>query len=220
MLPSLKEYEVKLLNNNVWQRSALSPRDRCLSTIAVAISLNEPTLLAQQIFFGIKHNITPIEINGIVTHLGFYCGWGKALEASKIILPIFEQLKIDITTIQPAPPLFKLNEEFECNRAKAVEENVGSDLFPNLVNDTTQVLFHDLWLRSDLQPRDRSLITVTSLIANGQVEQIGFHLGKALDNGFTHEETAELISHLAYYVGWPNAMSSIPVVKKLLNNHS
>jgi len=77
------------------------------------------------------------------------------------------------------------------------------------------MLFRDLWLRPDLAPRDRSLATVTALIANGQVAQIAYHLNRAMDNGLTQGEAAEAIAHLAFYVGWPNVFSALPVAKEV-----
>jgi 4-carboxymuconolactone decarboxylase len=84
---------------------------------------------------------------------------------------------------------------------------------PGLVQYTTDLLFNDLWLRPDLAPRDRSLVTVSALIAAGQVAQITFHLNRAMDNGLTQAQAAEAITHLAFYAGWPNAMSALPVAK-------
>ena len=84
-----------------------------------------------------------------------------------------------------------------------------------LVQFTTDLLFNDLWLRPDLAPRDRSLVTMSALIAAGQVAQMPFHLNKAMDNGLTRTQAAEVITHLAFYVGWPNAMSALPVAKEV-----
>jgi 4-carboxymuconolactone decarboxylase len=80
------------------------------------------------------------------------------------------------------------------------------------VRDST-VLFRDLWLRPDLAPRDRSLVTVSSLIASGQVAQITYHLNRAMDNGLTQPQAGEVLTHLAFYVGWPNVFSALPVAK-------
>ncbi len=81
-----------------------------------------------------------------------------------------------------------------------MDEATGG-LFEHLVNDTTNVLFNDLWLRPDLTPCDRSLITVTALLSRGQIDQIGFHLNKAMDNGLAATQAEEVLSHLAYYIG-------------------
>ena len=84
---------------------------------------------------------------------------------------------------------------------------------PGIVQNTTDVLFRDLWLRPYLAPRDRSLVTVSALIASGQVAQLPGHLNRAMDNGLTQTEAAEVITHLAFYAGWPNAFSALPVAK-------
>jgi alkylhydroperoxidase/carboxymuconolactone decarboxylase family protein YurZ len=68
----------------------------------------------------------------------------------------------------------------------------------------------------DLAPRDRSLVAVSALIASGQVAQIPYHLNRAMDNGLTQAEAGEVITHLAFYVGWPNAFSALPVAKDVL----
>jgi 4-carboxymuconolactone decarboxylase len=68
-----------------------------------------------------------------------------------------------------------------------------------------------------LKPRDRSLVTVSALIAAGQGAQIPFHLNKAMDNGLTRAESSEVLTHLAFYAGWPNVFSAIPVAKSVLD---
>ena len=72
---------------------------------------------------------------------------------------------------------------------------------------TTDVLFRDLWLRPDLESRDRSLVTVSALIANGRVAQISYHLNRAMDNSLTQTQAAKMVTQLAFYAGWPNAFS-------------
>ncbi len=86
-------------------------------------------------------------------------------------------------------------------------------MFPGLVQYTTDVLFRDLWLRPDLAPRDRSLTTVSALIANGQGAQLTGHINIGMNNGLKQEEVAEAITHLAFYAGWPNAFSAMSVAK-------
>ena len=70
--------------------------------------------------------------------------------------------------------------------------------------------------RPGLAPRDRSLVTVSALVATGQVAQITYHLNRAMDNGLTREEAGEVLGHLAFYAGWPNAFSAAPVVKDVI----
>lgn len=125
----------------------------------------------------------------------------------------FAERKIDTDQLPAASasPL-PLNEAAEADRAARVGGQFGS-VAPGLVQYTTDVLFRDLWLRPDLAPRDRSLITVAALIASGQVAQMPYHLNRAMDNGVTQAQAAEVITHLAFYVGWPNAFSALPVAK-------
>jgi len=79
------------------------------------------------------------------------------------------------------------------------------------------VLFGDVWERQDLSKRDRSLVTVAALIALNRPEQLRFHLENALDNGLKKEELIEVITHLAFYSGWPNSMNAIMVAKELFS---
>ena len=92
---------------------------------------------------------------------------------------------------------------------------LGSDFAPKLVSLTDDVLFGDVWERKELTPRDRSLITVAALITGGNSEQLPFHLNKAKENGLTETELKEVITHLAFYAGWPKAMSAITVAKQV-----
>lgn len=92
--------------------------------------------------------------------------------------------------------------------------NIG-DIAPKLVELTGDVLFGDIWERPGLSKRDRSLITVTALVALYRTEQMEFHLRRALENGVTRDEIVELITHLAFYAGWPNAMTAMNLAQKV-----
>jgi 4-carboxymuconolactone decarboxylase len=89
------------------------------------------------------------------------------------------------------------------------------DFAPKLVSLTDDVLFGDVWARPELSLRDRSLITVAGLIAGGNAEQLTGHLERAKDNGLTETELKEVIIHMAFYAGWPKAMSAITVAKRV-----
>jgi 4-carboxymuconolactone decarboxylase len=94
-------------------------------------------------------------------------------------------------------------------------EKMIGDFAPKLTDLTDRVLFGDVWERAGLSKRDRSLITVTALIALNRTEQLKFHFPKALENGVTEEELIEVITHLAFYSGWPTAMSAAMLAKEL-----
>ena len=94
-------------------------------------------------------------------------------------------------------------------------ERMLGDFAPALVRLTDDVLFGEVWERPQLSPRERSLVTVAALTAGGNTEQLAFHLQLARDNGATEDELVEAITHLAFYAGWPKAMSAMAVAKQL-----
>ena len=96
-------------------------------------------------------------------------------------------------------------------------EKMIEDFAPKLVELTDHVLFDDVWERKELSKRDRSLITVAALVALYRPEQLRFHLGKSLENGVKKEELIEVITHLAFYAGWPNSMTAITLAKELFS---
>jgi 4-carboxymuconolactone decarboxylase len=98
----------------------------------------------------------------------------------------------------------------------AVQKMIG-DFAPKLVELTDKVLFGDVWERPGLSKRDRSLATVSALIALNRTEQLRFHLGRALENGVTKDELIEVITHLAFYSGWPTSMNAIMIAKEIFS---
>jgi 4-carboxymuconolactone decarboxylase len=89
------------------------------------------------------------------------------------------------------------------------------DIAPALADYTDRVLFGDVWERPGLSPRDRSLITVATLVALYRTNELPFHLKKAIENGVTKDELIELITHLAFYSGWPTASSAITIARRV-----
>ena len=98
----------------------------------------------------------------------------------------------------------------------AAREQVRN-IVPGLIDLSERVLFGEVWERPGLSKRDRSLITCATLIALGRERQLTGHLQRALDNGLTKNELSEVITHLAFYAGWPNAMSAIMIAKELFS---
>jgi 4-carboxymuconolactone decarboxylase len=93
--------------------------------------------------------------------------------------------------------------------------DILGDTAPKLLELTEQVLFADVWERSALSKRDRSLITVATLVALNRTEQLRWHLARAVDNGVTKDELIEAITHLAFYSGWPTAVSAVTVAREV-----
>ncbi|MDJ0276232.1 carboxymuconolactone decarboxylase family protein [Sphingomonas sp. 2R-10] len=91
---------------------------------------------------------------------------------------------------------------------------------PALADYTDRLLFGDVWKRPALSPRDRSLVTISALKATGKIEQLASYLGMGLDNGLTPVEIGGLITHLAFYTGWPNAVSACEVADRVFAKRS
>jgi 4-carboxymuconolactone decarboxylase len=211
--PGLARYGEGPLFSDLWRRPGLAVRDRSLVTVAALIARNHAVEMPFHFNLALDNGVTPAELSETVTHLAFYSGWGNATGAVVVLKRVFEQRGIEAGQLPAASGgLLPLDERSESVRARTVDDTVGPT-FQGLVDFTTNVLFRDLWLRPGLAPRDRSLVTVSALIAVGQVQQVPFHLNKAMDNGLTQAQAAEAITHLAFYAGWPNAMSAVPVAK-------
>jgi 4-carboxymuconolactone decarboxylase len=216
--PALERYTHDVVVGNLWKRPDLSGRDRSIVTLSVLIARNQTVGLPHYFNVALDSGVKPGEISEIITHLAIYAGWMNAFSALEILKVIFEERGIGPDQLPVASPdLLPLDQAAEERRATAVQESAGT-VSPGLVQFTGELLFKDLWLRPDLAPRDRSLVTVSALIANGQVAQIPFHLNRAMDNGLTQVQVSELLTHIAFYAGWPNAFSAVPVVKGVFDS--
>lgn len=213
--PVLEHYTKALLLDGLWKRPEMSPRNRSIVTVAALIARIQTVEMPFHFALALDHGVKPSELSEIITHLAFYSGWANAMSAVAVAKEIFHQRGIGIDQVPPAKDkLTPLNEDAEAQRAFQVSNNFGK-VSPGLVQNTTDLLFRDLWLRPALAPRDRSLVTVSALIASGQVAQITYHLNRAMDNGLTQSEASEIVTHIAFYAGWPNAFSALPVVKEV-----
>jgi 4-carboxymuconolactone decarboxylase len=217
--PALEKYAEGPLVE-LWKRPGLTPRDRSIVTIAALIARNQTVEMPYYFNLALDNGVKPREISEIITHLAFYSGWANTMSAVAIAKDVFAARNIGIDQLAPASPgLLPLDKETEEKRVASVSQQFGN-IAPGIVQYTSDVLFRDLWLRPDLSPRDRSLVTVSALIASGQVAQITYHLNRAMDNGLTQEQAGEVVTHLAFYAGWPNAFSALPVVKDVIEKRT
>ncbi|MGO4478512.1 carboxymuconolactone decarboxylase family protein [Massilia sp. 2TAF26] len=213
MTPALDHYTRHLLLGDLWRRPGLSARDRSIVTLSVLVAKNQAHELPFYLNRALDSGLEPGEIAELIAHLAFYSGWANATAADAAAGAVFAERKIDMAQLPPARPApLPLDEKVEAARARGVEENFGK-VAPGVVQYTTEALFRDLWLRPGLAPRDRSLVTVSALVANGQVAQVTYHLNRAMDNGLTEQQAAEALTQLAFYAGWPNVFSAMPVFK-------
>jgi len=167
--PALEHYMKGPLLNGLWKCPKMSPRDRSIVTVATLIARIQTIEMPFHFAFALDNGVKPSELSEIITHLAFYSGWSNATSAVAVAKDIFHQRRIGIDQLPPAKDkLLPLNEADEAKRATQVSNNFGH-VSLGLVENTTNLLFRDLWLRPALAPRDRSVVTVSALIASGQV---------------------------------------------------
>ena len=213
--PALDQFTQDRLLGEVWKRPGLDARDRSIITVAALIARNQTIDLPFYLDRALESGVKPAEISEIITHLAFYSGWPNAMAAVAAAKDVFAARNISADQLPAARgPRLPLDEAAEADRASRVNRQFGA-AFPGVVQYTTDLIFRDLWLRPGLAPRDRSLVTVSALIAGGQIAQIPYHLNRAMDHGLTQQQAGEVITHLAFYVGWPNAFSAMPVAKEV-----
>ena len=218
--PALEQYMQNRLHGDLWKRPDLSPRDRSIVTVAVLIARNQALPMPYHFHLALDNGVQPGELSEVITHLAFYSGWGNAMSAVVAAQDVFQKRGIGPEQLPLASgELLPLDEAAEKQRATTVGQNFGA-VAPGVVQYTTDILFRDLWLRPGLAPRDRSLVTVSALVAAGQTAQITYHLNRAMDNGLTRPQASEVLTHLAFYAGWPNVFSALPVVKDVFEKRS
>jgi 4-carboxymuconolactone decarboxylase len=218
--PALEKYTREQLLEGLWRRPGLSPRDRSIITVSALIARNQTIEMPFYLDLALDNGVKPRELSEIITHLAFYSGWPNAMSAIVVAKDIFAWRAIGSDQLPARPPeLLPLNPSAEGRRVANVDQQLGSG-FPELVQYTTDVLFRDLWLRPDLAPRDRSLVTVSALIASGQFAQLSSHLTRAMNNGLTQAQAEEMVTQLAFYTGWPNAFTAAPIIKTAFGKRS
>ena len=215
--PALEQYTKGPLLEDLWKRPELFPRDRSIVTVSALIARIQTIEMPFHFAFALDNAVKPAELSEIITHLAFYAGWANAMSAVAVARDLFHQRGIGKDQLPPArEDLLPINEQAEKQRASQVSSNFGM-VSPGLVQNTTGLLFRDLWLRPALAPRDRSLVTVSALIANNQTAQITYHLSRAMDSGLTQMQASEVLTHIAFYAGWPCAFSALSVVKDVFD---
>src|SRR6266513_2918648 len=218
--PALETYTQDRLLGQLWKRPGLSARNRSIVTLAVLITRNQAVDMPYYVALALENGVKPREISEIITHLAFYAGWENAMSAAASTKDVFSGRGIKADELPAASPkLLALNETAESQRASRNEQQFGA-VAPGVLQYTTDLLFRDLWLRPDLAPRDRSLVTVSTLVASGQVAQMPYHLNRAMDNGLTQAEASEVFTQLAFYAGWPNVFSALLVAKDVFEKRS
>jgi 4-carboxymuconolactone decarboxylase len=214
LAPGMAALTDDVLYGDVWRRPELSPRDRSLVTIAALIAVGKTTPLAGHLGRALDNGVQPTEASGLLAHLAIYCGWPSAVAALDTYEQVYTARKIDTAALRAESPRLPAPAS-DAPRAKAVTKDLGA-VAPKFVQLTNDVVFDDLWRRSDLSLRDRSLVTIAALAAMGADDQLDFYLRRGLDSGLTPNQVAEAVTHLGFYAGWARASRAMTAVARSL----
>jgi 4-carboxymuconolactone decarboxylase len=213
LAPGLAALTDDVLFGDVWRRPELSPRDRSLVTISVLIATGKPAQLAGHLDRALDNGIQAREASAILAHLAIYSGWPSAVSALDIYDQVYTARKVDTTALSTVGPRLPTPAS-DAARAKAVNDEFGI-VAPKFVELTNNVVFDDLWRRSDLSPRDRSLVTIAALAATGD-DELEMYLRRGLENGLTGAHIGEAVTHVAFYAGWSKATKAMRTVTRVL----
>jgi 4-carboxymuconolactone decarboxylase len=212
--PGLATLTDEVLFGDVWRRPELSPRDRSLVTLSVLIATGKPAQLAGHLGRAFDNGVQPSEASGLLAHLAIYCGWPSAVSALDVYEQVYTARKVETAALQTVGPRLPASTS-DAARARALTDEWGT-VAPKFVQLTNDVVFDDLWRRSDLSLRDRSLVTIAALAAMGDDDQLAPYLRRGLESGLTRGQIAEAVTHLGFYAGWTKATRAMTAVTSAL----
>ena len=212
LAPGMAALTDDVLYGDVWRRPDLSPRDRSLVTIAALIATGKTTPLAGHLGRALDNGLQPSEASGLLAHLAVYCGWPSAVAALDAYEQVYTARKVDTAALRAVGPRLSAPAS-DAARARAVSRELGA-VAPKFVQLTNDVVFDDLWRRSDLSLRDRSLVTIVALAAMGDDDQLEFYLRRGLESGLTRDQIVEAVTHLGFYAGWSKATKAMTAISR------
>jgi len=215
LAPGLATLTDEVLFGDVWRRPELSPRDRSLVTISVLIATGKPAQLAGHLGRALDNGVQPREASGVLAHLAIYSGWPNAVSALDVYEQVYTARKVDTTTLHDAGPRLAPSAS-DTSQRQALNDELAA-IAPKFVQLTNDVVFEDLWRRSDLTVRDRSLVTIAALAAMGDDDQLAFYLRRAVDSGLNGAQITEAFTHLGFYAGWAKATKAITAARRTLD---
>ncbi len=202
--PYLGQIRNTYVYGDIWERPGLSARDRSMITVAVTQALYATYELRLHMGRALDNGITQDEIAEIIAHTLWYSGFPTGVNAARVAAEVFEERGLPASPPNTSDRQAPTNPELE---------------FPGAYNQTpylrdllNQVLYAETWTREELSPRERSMITVAVGIALYASSEVRYHVGRALDNGVTQEEIGEVITHVAFYSGFPTAVNAARVI--------
>ena len=218
--PKFAELNDDVLFGEVWSRTdKLALRDRSLITVTALIASGiTDSSLAYHIGEAKKNGVTALEMSEALTHMSFYIGWPKAWAAFRMAKDVYGDDAIAASAAAPKETAEGDPTKLTAAPTKVVQtagRAALSEFAPKFAELNDDVLFGEVWSRTDkLALRDRSLITVTALVASGVIDSsLSYHIGEAKKNGVTALEMSEALTHIAFYAGWPKAWAAFRMAK-------
>ena len=210
--PYLGQIRDTYVYGDIWERPNLSKRDRSMITVAVNQALYATNELRLHMGRALDNGVTQTELSEIIAHVLWYSGFPTGVNAARVAAEVFAERNL------PAIPT-----EASSRQPPQEPELEFPDAYPQapyLRDLLNQVLYAETWKRTELSPRDRSMITVavgTALYASSEVR---YHVGRALDNGVTQDEISEIITHVTFYSGFPTGVNASRVAAEVFASRS
>ncbi len=205
--PYLGQIRNAVVYGDIWERPGLSLRDRSMITIAVNQALYATYELRLHLGRALDNGVSQAEIAEIIAHVMWYAGFPTAVNAARVAGEVFEERGLPQVPPGASPRQPPANPEIEFPGAYPQT--------PYLRDLLNQLVYAETWNRQELSPRDRSMITVavgTALYASSEVR---YHIGRALTNGVTQDEIAEVITHVTFYSGFPTGVNAARIAAEV-----
>ncbi len=210
----MADYTDELLFGEIWPGPGLSPRDRSMAVISALIAMNRPAQLQGHLTRALTNGVTPVEASGVLTHLSFYAGWPNAVSALEVYDRVYTARNVDFAALQAKGAALPQTPA-DIALAQIVPPQVGA-VAPKFADIGNRAVLNDLWRRSDLSVRDRSLVTIAAYTAMGDAELLDPYLRRGVAAGLTRDQIAEAMTHLAFYAGWGKATKGLTVMARAL----
>ena len=210
--PYLGQIRDTYVYGDIWERPNLSKRDRSMITVAVNQALYATNELRLHMGRALDNGVTQTELSEIIAHVLWYSGFPTGVNAARVAAEVFAERNLPAIPAAASPRQPPQEPELEFPDAYPQA--------PYLRDLLNQVLYAETWKRTELSPRDRSMITVavgTALYASSEVR---YHVGRALDNGVTQDEISEIITHVTFYSGFPTGVNASRVAAEVLESRS
>ena len=221
-LGALGSFVVDFALGDVWTRPGLARRDRSLVVVSMLATLNQLNQLRAHVQGAINHGLTRTEVEEVMVQLGGYAGFPRAIDAMTTARDAIAELE-GVDALDPSPPAERKDHDQRRADAREVLGRLATDQPPggtgvdmgSFTGAAGRFAFGDLWSRTQLTRRDRSLVVCATLVTQDKPTELRFHLQGALNHGATLEELEELMVTAVVYVGFPTAVEGFRALREI-----